>query len=71
MKGSLDGASTEIGLMLGLAPEYRISTITRYLAQLDRRLCARRFRHSVEAIDLRERIRVFNAGAVTGPKELL
>jgi hypothetical protein len=64
MKGSLDGATAEIAPMLTLAPEYRIATVTRYLAQLDHRLRQRRFRHSREARDIRDRIREFNAAAL-------
>jgi hypothetical protein len=64
MKGALDGAAEEIASMLTLEPEYRIATVTRYLAQLDHRLRQRRFRHSREACDIRDRIREFNAGAL-------
>ncbi|RMI47810.1 hypothetical protein EBO15_00485 [Actinomadura harenae] len=63
MKGSLDAAASEVAPVFTLAPEFRISTVTRYLTQLDRRLHERRFRRSAEAAHLRESIRDFNAAA--------
>ncbi|MBO2452565.1 hypothetical protein J4573_36120 [Actinomadura barringtoniae] len=64
MKGALDSAAAEIAPMLTLAPEYRIATVTRYLAQLDQRLSQRRFLHSREARDIQGRLHEFKAAAL-------
>jgi hypothetical protein len=64
MKGALDGAAEQIAPMLTLAPEFRVATVTRYLADMDRRLEHRRFRGSAVAAELREQIRQFNSAAL-------
>jgi hypothetical protein len=64
MKGSLDGAIAEVTPMLTLAPELRVSTVTAYLKNLDRRLSTPRFENSKDAIALRQQIREFNSAAL-------
>jgi hypothetical protein len=63
MKGDLDGAQSQLVPVLTLPPEFRIATITGYLADMDARLKQRRFARVVGAGDLREQIRIFRAGA--------
>jgi hypothetical protein len=53
------GAVEGVMPMLSPAPELRMATVTRHLANLDRRLRSRRFRQNAHASDLRERIREF------------
>lgn len=62
---SLDGAAEEIAPVLRLPPEFRIVTVTGWLADLDRRLAAGRFAASPLAVELRQQIREFSGGAVT------
>ena len=50
--------------MLTLPPEFRMATVTRYLADMDLRLQHRRFRDTATAIELREQIRQFNSAAL-------
>ena len=64
MKGSLDATVTEVSAMLDLEPEFRMATVTRYLADLKRRLAHPRFKDSVEASELTEGIREFISGAL-------
>ncbi|MFC4009621.1 hypothetical protein ACFOY2_20510 [Nonomuraea purpurea] len=61
MMDDLDAAAEQIDPALSLAPEYRLSTITRHLVQMDTRLTAPRFRGSDMVTTLREQIRVFNS----------
>lgn len=64
MKDDLDGALTEIGPALTLAPEFRMATITGYTSQLDKRLQQRRFLRNDTAIEIRSRVREFDAAAL-------
>lgn len=64
MQGDLDGAVTEVTPMLTLEPEFRVATVTRYLAQLDQRLRHPKFQLSRAAVDLRQQIREFNSIAL-------
>ena len=61
---SLDGAAGQVTPMLTLAPEFRISTVTGYLAVLDGRLARPRFAASRTAHDLRQEIRDFQTAAL-------
>jgi hypothetical protein len=61
---SLDGAAEQVSPMLTLAPEFRISTVTGYLAVLDGRLARPRFAASRTAQDLRQEIRGFQTAAL-------
>jgi transcriptional regulator with XRE-family HTH domain len=64
MKGDLDGARAQVAPVLTLPNEFRIATITGYLADMDARLKRRRrFAGVAGARDLREQIRIFTAGA--------
>jgi hypothetical protein len=63
-RDSLDGAIEEVSPMLTLAPEYRIATVTGWLAELDGHLARRRFAASVAAQGLRQQIREFRATAL-------
>jgi hypothetical protein len=60
---SLDGTAEQVSPMLKLAPEFRISTVTGYLAVLDGRLARPRFATSRTAHDLRQEIRDFQTAA--------
>ncbi|MBO0823638.1 MAG: hypothetical protein J2P27_07230, partial [Actinobacteria bacterium] len=61
MQGSLDGVAEEVTPVLALPSEFRIATVTGWLADLDRGLTQRRFANSPLAIDLRQQIREFRA----------
>jgi tetratricopeptide (TPR) repeat protein len=61
---SLDGAAEQVSSMLTLAPEFRISTVTGYLAVLDSRLARPRFAASRTAQDLRQEIYDFQTAAL-------
>ena len=66
MKGSLEAAIEEVTPMLTLDPQFRMSTVTRYLEKLHRRLGHQRFQGSPAAAQLREDIHAFNAEALKG-----
>ena len=61
MQGSLDGAIKEVNAVLILAPDLRVSTVTAFLENLNRRLKDSRYQGGVEAMSLRQKIRDFNA----------
>lgn len=63
MKSDVQAASMQLGGVFALAPAFRITTMTGYLADLDSRLAQRRFRDVPAARDLREQIAVFSAAA--------
>ena len=50
--------------MLAMPPEFRIATVTGWLADLDRRLSITRYASSPAASCLRQQIRVFTASAL-------
>jgi hypothetical protein len=64
LKDSLDGATEQVTPMLGLAPEYRIATVTGWLADLDSNLARPRFARITQAESLRQQIRDFTIGAL-------
>jgi hypothetical protein len=64
MKGDLDGAQQELMPVLGLAPKFRIATITGYTASMDKRLQQRLFRNNALAAQMRRQVREFNSGAL-------
>ena len=68
-RGSLDEAAGEVSPVLTLAPEFRIATVTGWLADLDRQLARPRFAGSHLAAGLREQIRYFQLGALPNAKE--
>ena len=64
MKGDLEGTAEQLSEMLTLDPGMRLSTVTRYLVDLDRRLSGPRFRGSLLTAQLRQQIRDFNTKAL-------
>jgi hypothetical protein len=64
MKGDLDATLREVIPAFGLAPEFRMATVTAYTSHMDARLRQRRFAHDATARAIRQRIHEFNAGAV-------
>ena len=65
LRDELDGAAEQIAPMLALPAEFRIATVTGWLASLDRRLAAGRFAGNPLAAGLRQQIRDFTAAAPT------
>ena len=63
IKGDLDSAAGQLSLVSTLAPEFRISTITGYMTDMDSLLKQPRFRNEEKARDLREQIRAFTMAA--------
>jgi hypothetical protein len=66
MRGDVDAAAAQLGGVLALAPAFRITTISNYLADLDARLAQRRFRTVPVAQELRGQIAAFTAAADPG-----
>lgn len=58
-KDALDGAAEQVAPVLELPPEFRITTVTGWLADLGRRLSASRYARSPIAVGLRQQIRDF------------
>jgi hypothetical protein len=65
LRDELDGTAEQIAPMLALPAEFRIATVTGWLASLDRRLAGARFARNPLAADLRQQIRDFSAAAPT------
>ncbi len=63
LRDDLDGTAEQITPMLALPPEFRIATVTGWLADLGQRLSAPRFARSPVTADLRQQIRGFTAAA--------
>jgi hypothetical protein len=57
--GALDGIAQEVAPVLALLPQFRIATVTGWLADLERRLSARRYEGSPTAASLQREIRYF------------
>ena len=55
LNNSLDGAIEEVTPMLTMSPEFRIATVTGWLADLDRSLSGHRYATSRTASGLRRR----------------
>ena len=65
-----DGAADELApVFAGMPPEFRIATVTGWLADLDARLADRPYSRSPEVIALREHIRDFTAEALPSTQE--
>jgi hypothetical protein len=64
LKGSLDSAAGQLGPVLELPPDQRISTVTGYLDEISGMLRTRRFGGSPLAAGLGEQIREFTAAGV-------
>jgi hypothetical protein len=67
LKDSLEGAAGQLGPVLELPPDQRISTVTGYLDGISAMLGTRRFDGSPIAERLGEEIREFTAAAATAP----
>ncbi|GAA2257090.1 hypothetical protein GCM10010402_10620 [Actinomadura luteofluorescens] len=65
LKGDLEGTAEQLGQLLTLDPGMRLTTVTRYVADLDRRLSHPRYRNTSLAAQLRAQIHDFNAAALT------
>ena len=64
LRGQLDGAAEEVASILDLSPDFRISTVTGWLADLDTQLAQGRHARSPAAVALRRQIREFTAAAL-------
>jgi hypothetical protein len=64
LKGALDGAVEQVTPMLAMPPEFRIATVTGWLADLDQHLSNHRYAHSQAASALRQQIRDFTDNAL-------
>jgi len=64
LNDALDGAVEQVTPMLAMPPEFRIATVTGWLADLDHRLSACRYASSPAASCLRHQIRGFTASAL-------
>ena len=64
LNDSLDGAVEQITPVLTMPPEFRIATVTGWLADLDDRLVSDRYAHSRTAYGLRQQIHEFTANAL-------
>lgn len=63
-RDELDDTLREVTPVLSLAPDLRVATVTGYMENLDRRLKHPRFNASKVAVDLRHKLRDFNAIAL-------
>jgi hypothetical protein len=64
LRGQLDGTAEELAPVLEMPPEFRISTVTGWLADLDTQLAKGQHSRSPEADALRRQIREFTAAAL-------
>ena len=64
LKGALDGAVEQVTPMHAMPPEFRIATVTGWLADLDQHLSNHRCAHSQAASTLRQQIRDFTDNAL-------
>ena len=69
-KGDLEGTAEQLAELLTLDPGMRLTTVTRCLADLDRRLSHPHYRDSPLASQLRQQIHDFNAAALTDDPDL-
>lgn len=70
MRGTLEEAVAEVRSMLALEPGFRMSTVTRHLAKVERRLVHKRYQDAPLAADLLEEIKLFNAAALESGDDL-
>ncbi|MFG2002128.1 hypothetical protein ACGFNU_23550 [Spirillospora sp. NPDC048911] len=64
MRGSLEKAAAEVRSMLSLEPGFRMSTVTRHLEKVERKLRHNRYEDVAIVTELREEIRLFNLAAL-------
>jgi hypothetical protein len=67
IKGDLDASQGELAPVLTLDPALRMATVVAYTAEMDRRLLQQRFRRDPIAAQMREQIKAFNSGFLSGP----
>ncbi|RSN59573.1 hypothetical protein [Actinomadura sp. WAC 06369] len=70
LKGDLEGTAEQLAEVMTLDRGMRLTTVTRYLVDLDRRLRSPRLQGSPLANQLREQIRDFNAAALTDDPDM-
>ena len=70
LKGDLEGTAEQLAQLLTLDPGMRLTTVTRYVADLDRRLSHPRYRNTSLAVQLRAQIRDFNAAALNDDTDM-
>ena len=61
----VDGAASELALILSMPPERRLTTLTTRLGEVGMRLSDRLYQGSAEAAELRRQIADYRAHAVT------
>ena len=64
LKDGLDGTAEQVTPVLTMSPEFRIATVTGWLADLDKHLANRRYFASPAASGMRQQIREFTADAL-------
>ncbi len=64
LQGSLDCSVEQVTPMLAMPPEFRIATVTGWLADLDQHLSGQRYARSRTASTLRQQIRDFSLNAL-------
>ncbi len=69
IKGDLGIAQGELTPTLTLDPALRIATVVAYTAEMDGRLRQQRFRRDPRAAQIREQIKAFNSGVLSGPSK--
>lgn len=67
IKSDLDASQGELAPVLTLDPALRMATVVAYTAEMDRRLRQQRFRRDPIAAQMREQIKAFNSGFLSGP----
>ncbi len=65
LKGSLDGAITEVEPVLALPPSMRVATVTAYTERLRRRLGHPRYNGAAGVHELTERLVQFHADSIS------
>jgi hypothetical protein len=64
LRGQLDGTAEELAPVLDMPPDFRIATVTGWLADLDAQLASGRHADGPVAISIRRQIRDFTAAAL-------
>lgn len=64
IKDTLDGTAEQVTPVLTMSPEFRIATVTGWLADLDKHLTNRRYSTTATASGLRQQIREFTVNAL-------
>jgi hypothetical protein len=69
IKGDLGAAQGELAHVLTLDPAFRMATVVAYTVEMDRRLRQQRFQRDPRAAQMREQIKAFNFGVLSGPPQ--